>query len=185
MKDRGQTTLDFATGISVFLVAAVFVFGFVPGLLQPFNQGAQEETVVGDRIASQLAEGSLADPGEPYVLDTDCTIDFFQVPQSNNPEPDCAFGQSGGSVTERLGVTSRQRVNVTVEGDTNGGPDELLCWDQDDDKIVEQSDTECGSGKDQRLGIGPVPPETSSSVVTSRRAVTIAGNDAEIVVRVW
>ena len=33
---RGQTTLDFAIGVSVFLIVVAFVLAFVPGMVQPF-----------------------------------------------------------------------------------------------------------------------------------------------------
>lgn len=179
---RAQTTLDFAIGISVFLLTAVVVFAFVPGMLQPFNAGAQEETVASDRLASQLAGGMLADPAEPYVLLTGCTVEFFNATSSTPPF--CAFDQSTDltdpdGLTDRVGVAPRQRINVTIRGNVSGTPDELLCWDGN--AVVNQSN--CSGGV--LFAAGDAPPAKSGSVVTARRAVAIEGYDATLVVRAW
>jgi hypothetical protein len=76
--DRGQTTLDFAVGVSVFLLTAIFVLTFVPGMLEPFEEGTQEEISAADRIATELVEGTLASPDRPNLLDRECTVIFFE-----------------------------------------------------------------------------------------------------------
>jgi hypothetical protein len=75
--DRGQTTLDFAVGMSIFLIAVAGVISFTPSLLEPFEGSGTEDTIVANRVASQLVEGTLAEPDEPYVLDKACTMAFF------------------------------------------------------------------------------------------------------------
>ena len=180
---RAQTTIDYAIGISVFLLTAVLVFAFVPGMLQPFNAGAQEETVAADRLASQLAEGMLADPAEPYLLQTDCTVEFFNETNSP-PGPSCAFNQSADlsdpdGLTDRVGMAPRQRINVTIQGEVGGGPAEILCLNGD--TIVNRST--CTSGN--VFAAGDAPPVNSGSVVTARRAVGIEGQDATLIVRMW
>ena len=77
-RDRGQTTLDFALGVSVFLLTAIFVLTFVPGMLEPFEESTQEEISAADRIATQLVEETLASPDRPHVLDRECTVIFFE-----------------------------------------------------------------------------------------------------------
>lgn len=77
---RGQTTLDFAVGMSVFLLVVAFVLAFVPGMLQPFESGTQQETAAADRVADDLASGALvADRGTPFVLSRECLIGFFAL----------------------------------------------------------------------------------------------------------
>jgi hypothetical protein len=185
---RGQTTLDFAIGISVFLITAMFVFAFVPGVLQPFTQGAQEETVVADRVASQLAKGSLAKSEVPYVLAADCTTEFFRTDTTGLPVPDdrCRFNQdtdlsnSDVGLPDRIGLTDRQRVNVTISGDVGNG-EEHLCLDTSNGEVVGKSSGNC----DVRFAIGDAPPEGSTSVISSRRAVAVDGYDATLIVKVW
>lgn len=87
-QSRGQTTLDFAIGMSVFLIAVAFVISFVPGLLDPFSGGGTEDTVTANRVATALAEDVLVeDTAEPYVLDRACTILFF-APEHSDGVPD-------------------------------------------------------------------------------------------------
>jgi phosphohistidine swiveling domain-containing protein len=76
-RSRGQTTLDFAVGMSLFLISVAFVISFTPNLIQPFADSGTEDTIIANRVASQLVEGTLADPGKPYVLDKACTMAFF------------------------------------------------------------------------------------------------------------
>jgi len=79
--DRGQTTLDFAVGVSVFLLTAIFVLTFVPGMLEPFEESTQEEIAAADRIATDLVEETLASPDRPHLLDRECTVIFFESRQ--------------------------------------------------------------------------------------------------------
>ena len=82
--DRGQTTLDFAVGVSVFLLTAIFVLTFVPGMLEPFEEGTQEEISAADRIATDLVEETLASPDRPNLLDRECAVIFFESRQDGN-----------------------------------------------------------------------------------------------------
>ncbi len=86
-RDRAQTTLDFAVGMSIFLLTVAFVFTFAPNIAEPFSDSGTENTVVADRAASQLVAGTLADPDRPYVLDKACTIAFF-APENLDGDPD-------------------------------------------------------------------------------------------------
>jgi hypothetical protein len=43
--ERGQTTIDFTIGISVFLGVIIFVFVFAPGILTPFTVTGQSEAL--------------------------------------------------------------------------------------------------------------------------------------------
>ncbi|WP_435195411.1 DUF7287 family protein [Natronomonas sp. EA1] len=186
MQGRAQTTLDFAIGISVFLIAVAFVFTFVPGILEPFEEGPQEETLVADRVASQLVGLTLADPAEPYLLEVPCTTEFFK--QTPDTSLDCRFDQSvdlagSGTLEGRLGLTDRQRVNVTVVGDDvdGDGDADFLC--SDDGTVTVTADAaSCGG---TTLAVGGPTPESSTSVVVARRAVTIDGERATVVVRAW
>ncbi|MFB6192448.1 MAG: hypothetical protein ABEI11_03910 [Haloarculaceae archaeon] len=77
-RDRGQTTLDFAIGVGVFLLVIAFVLTSVPNLLEPFDRSVQDDTVAADRIADHLTEDLLGSPDAPYVFDHACTIAFFE-----------------------------------------------------------------------------------------------------------
>jgi len=179
--ERGQTTLDFAIGVSVFLAVLLFIFLFIPGILSPFTASAQDETVTSNRVADQLAAGTLAESGEPYVLDSYCTVAFFE----NNPA-NCQF--SDGPLTSQVGIdTGYQQINVSLRGNlTAGGTgQEFVCWDssEPDSGLVETSSPECGSGDTVLTRGDPVP--TSQPSVTSVRVVSLDGKDVTLFVEMW
>lgn len=173
---RGQTTLDFALGISLFLIVLVVVFQFIPGLLQPFNSGTQGETVAVDRIADQLAGSLLAESSSPYVLLTDCTREFF-----DDYSPG-ACPHSGSTLNERIGVQDYRNVRVLIEGNVTGTDEtNTLCWKSTTEEVVEEQDTGC----DVKFAAGPTQSSNSASTASARRVVWIDGHDATLVVEVW
>ena len=154
--------LDFAIGVSVFLVVVAFVLTFVPGMVQPFESSTQEQTAASDRLASQLATDMLVtDVAEPYLLDRGCAATFFALENSDgdgsndldayddnddvvrsNPrditgtdlyESSCGFNV-GENVFTRLGVASGLLdVRVSIRADVDGdGSAGVLCMDADD-----------------------------------------------------
>jgi len=104
--DRGQTTLDFAVGVSVFLLTAIFVLTFVPGMLEPFEESTQEEISAADRIATELVEETLASPERPNLLDRECTVIFFESRQDGNDPggDDDANVNDNGTFAEPFGT---------------------------------------------------------------------------------
>lgn len=160
---RGQTTLDFAVGVSIFLIVVAFVVAFVPTMLEPFDGSAQEETAVADRLADDLATDLLvADVQEPHLLDRGCVVAFFALENSDgDPTNDedayrdnddvvrsdlydvttsdidtsgCAF-DVGVNVYDRLGVGDAGfDVQVTLRGEADGDASSgILCLDANDD----------------------------------------------------
>jgi len=184
--NRGQTTIDFAIGVSVFLAVLLFIFLFLPGILSPFTASAQDETVSANRAADQLASGMLASPSEPYVLDSYCTVAFFE-----NKNADCQFQK--GNIESQLGVdTTYQFVNVSLRGNLTApsGTQEYMCWDGDgpDTGLVNTSTCDESPGSDDPDDThftrgDPVP--TSQASVTSVRVVTIDGHDVTLYVEMW
>lgn len=185
--ERGQTTLDFALGVSIFFGIIIFVFAFVPGILQPFSATVQEETVGVNRVADGLTDGKLGSPAEPGVLDRRCTVWFFE--QAGGPEEgspgECSY--SGATVHDRLGLADRQRVNVTIAGNVSAdaGSFEPLCWDDGADALAEVDDGDCDQSGDVRLAAGRPPPEGNTATVTAKRVASLAGEDVTVYVEMW
>ncbi|MFB9811157.1 DUF7287 family protein [Haloarcula sebkhae] len=176
---RGQTTLDFAIGMTLFLSVLIFIFLFIPGLLSPFSAGVQEETVTTDRVADGLTMGMLGSPQQPYVLDEHCTQEFFA---GNAPPTGCGY-DSGGSVEERVGLDpALENVNVTIRGNatTTAAADETLCWDRTDEELVPASGG-CGT----ILTTGGNPPANNDASVTALRVVSLNGQDVTVRVVMW
>lgn len=175
---RGQTTLDFATGVSIFLFTLVFVFAFVPGMLQPFTESSQGETASSDRVADLIVQDLLAEPGQGYVLDGSCTAALM----GDRSAPECGF--DGATLKARLDLSAWQHVNVTMRGDVDGDGSEFLCWDENHGQTVEASGPACDGG-DVALRAGTAPPADGDSVVTARRIASVDETVATIEVRLW
>lgn len=172
---RGQTTLDFAIGIAIFLGVLIFVFTFVPGILAPFDVAGEEEPAKSDRIADSLSQGMLGSPENPHVLDRYCTVEFFD---DGDPDEDCNF--EGETLEERFDLSFSQNVNVTVVGNLSeaGGQPEQLCWDGNE---LKERD-ECNGGT--VLTKGDDVPDWGT-VITARRVVSLHGESVTLRVVVW
>lgn len=175
---RGQTTIDFAIGISVFLVVLIFVFLFVPDLLEPFNTGTQEETVAVNRLADELSSRMLGNVSDPYIVSAACTKRFFD---GRDPGP-CDFRD--GSIEDQLRLEDRQNVNVTITR-TNAiditNETDVQCWDNTNRSAVNATKSGC----DIRLTRGDSVPSGSSSSVSARRVVNLDGEAVSIKVVMW
>ncbi|WP_224447166.1 DUF7287 family protein [Haloprofundus salilacus] len=176
---RAQTTIDFAIGAGVFLLAVAFVIAFIPSMLSPFAGGGQEDTVVADRVASNLVGGVLSAPETPYRVDGECAAVFFGA--SVMGDFDCGFDPDAVTVNERVGVSSRVNLHITIDGDRSGDGIERLCWDNAERRVVEAD----ASGCDVRFEAGQSPPTDTGSVVVAWRAVSLAGETGQLEVRVW
>lgn len=180
-ESRGQTTLDFALGVSIFLAVVLFTFIFIPGILSPFTGSTQEETVSTNRVADHLTKGMLGSPRRPYAIDDYCTVQFF----ANESATRCTFDDQT-PIERQFGFDpARQHVNVTVYGNatTTARSDELLCWDGDTERLVDAA-TNCDSS-DTVLARGDSPPADDSPSVTAHRVVFFAGQDVTVYVTMW
>jgi hypothetical protein len=172
---RGQTTLDFATGTVIFLLSLIFVFSFVPGILQPFIGTQQAEPVVANRAADRLVEGGLGSPDRPYALNQTCTVEFF----NDNAPSGCNY--QGTDLNDRVGLTDRTNLNITMSANVTGGPaQEQVCWDRDAGVLKEIGLTDC----DVDMAVGSGRPETSSSI-TAQRVAYLNGTAVTVEVTTW
>jgi hypothetical protein len=179
---RAQTTIDFTVGVVLFVFVLIGIFTFVSGTIQPFTTGDQEDIVSVNRVADGLAEDTLGDPDTPYVLDRECTVAFFE---GGSPPGDCRFGDR--PLEEQVGVGGATFLNVTVRGNVSGSPspNELLCWDETAEELVEQSETDCSAGDVVSLSVGDDAESGAQSSVTARRAVSVDGSSVSLVVKLW
>lgn len=180
---RGQTTIDFAIGVSLFLLVVVFVFLFVPDLLDPFNSGTQEETVAVNRVADELSQRQLGTASDLYVLNATCTVRFFD----NASAPNCGFDDKQ-PFDDQMNIDARQRINVTftrLDGTNVSDPDNVLCWDDSKDAVTTKTGS-CNTGSgDVVFRRGESLPVGSSSSVSARRVVTLDGRAVSMTVVMW
>lgn len=177
---RGQTTLDFAIGVTLFLAVLLFAFTFVPGILEPFDVSGEEEPVLSDRIADRVSGSMLGSPERPNVLDRFCTVAFFD----GTDPPECQF--QGTTLQEQFDLDPAQSLNVTLEGDVSAPPtgNVPLCWRTDgisEPTLAEQSD--CTSS-DVSLAVGDTPP-AGTTTITARRVVSLEDEPVVLKVVAW
>jgi len=181
MNRRGQTTIDFAIGTSVFLVVVAFVVAFVPGIFQPFTGGPQGELAGIDRVADTVVYDLLDDGSDDgrATLDRECTISFFD---NDDTDTGCEFDDSE-SFAQQVGLSAGQHANVTVVGGEPGAPGggpNPVCTDGE--RVTVSTGATCSSGVALETG-EPVPPDGAS--VIGRRVVSVDGTTATVVVRMW
>lgn len=178
---RGQTTLDFAIGISIFLAVVLFTFGFIPTVLDPFDVVAEDNPTLADRTADNLAHGQLGSADQPHVLDWYCTVEYFEGAPS---PPECNY--EGQTLGERLDLEIGEDANITI---TRGGNvSELLCWAADagdgEPGVVLGSSAACGPN-DTTFAIGEDRPGSQETTITSRRVVSLYGETVVLEVMLW
>jgi hypothetical protein len=173
-RGRGQTNLDLLIGVSVFVITAGFVLATASGMADPFV-GGQETPLVADRSTALLAEGMFATSGSPGALNETCTFGFFNESMGAGT---CSipYNASEPDLSERLGLSSRYSVNVTVRRNTTGDPEpDVLCTDGGSVRACPDT---------TRLAAGRTPPDSGSTYSASRGAY-IDGKDVVIEVVVW
>ena len=171
---RGQTSIDFIIGMTIFLFAIGFVFGFVPSIFEPFVGETASNMIVGDRTASTLTDDIIGDPQTPGVLDVTCTAALFADDLDDEDIPDdCRFDQRE-DLNRALGVDDERGLNVTIETVDDG-----------DTEVLERSDVEiAGDTYDVRYARGPSDPAGSDTIET-RRVVEMGDEQYRLYVRVW
>ncbi len=172
-RNRGQTTLDFAIGTSVFLLAVVFVIMYAPTLFDPFAGGTGANLLVADRGATSLSGDFLAvSTAEPGTLSVTCVGAFFDVGL------DEAVGDSECDGTD-LG-----------ELDDPDGLDELLSLDgrsasvtlhELDDPASIPAQPSWADGKLTRSNGDSV----RNDVAVATRTVSVEGRQYRLTVQVW
>lgn len=169
--------MDFVIGISIFLITVGVVFGMLPSIIDPFAE-SPDASMVTDRIASQIADGMLADPARPGTLNETCTFAFFEASFGDGKHCPVGFDETESDLATRLNVSSTYSVNVTIRRDIDGDETaETLCTDGD-------AAGACSGALGTPLAVGSSPPGHQSTFAASR-TVYLDGRDATLVVEVW
>jgi hypothetical protein len=179
--DRGQTTLDFAVAMGIFLTTVLFVLAYAPTMFDPFAGGTGTKLVVADRAATTLSADVLAaSTAQPGVLSKACVVGFFEDGgDQGRIDSECpAEINDVTDLDETLSLDGRN-ANVTVhklERGSTSTPDPLT-FDWNDGDIDWSGD----SIELARQNSGSI--ETDVAVAT--RTVSIEGEQYRLTVRVW
>ncbi|RDZ35595.1 hypothetical protein C5B86_19970, partial [Haloferax sp. Atlit-19N] len=118
---RAQTTVDFAIGVGIFLLAVAWVVGTIPKILDPF-EAEQDRPLVANRAADSLTRNLLVESEQPNVLNETCTDAFFD---GNPPPTGCHYDNADPNIA--TGIDDSYGMNVTLSRhgtvvDTTGEP---------------------------------------------------------------
>jgi len=106
MSERGQMTVDYVVGITIFLLTVGLVFTFIPLSFDPVRTQWGTQAMGADRAVSHLTGSNLTDDAEsPFVLNSTKTQQFFL---------------GSGSTADYLGLPQDVSANVTLENRTAG-----------------------------------------------------------------
>ncbi|QSW98093.1 DUF7287 family protein [Haloterrigena alkaliphila] len=102
LRDRGQTTQDFAVGIGVFILAIAFVFSFLPTMLTPFDSSVTGgQTAQADRIADRVVHNLSESTDRPNEIDgTEFSEDY---------------AADDANLSTLVGLRSIDQVNIRLE----------------------------------------------------------------------
>ena len=193
---RGQTNLDFVVGVSLFIVAVIFVWLFLPNLFAPFaGDDVHSDGVAAERAANTLANDLPSNGSDMAHVDQDCLVAFFEGPRN---DAGCGFDNST-TLAERVGLRANTPLNITIQGDVDGdGNKSTLCWTGEPGGISSQYGLNVPMGGLNETGPPCVSPHSGKFPLTAggqpgsntqtnvaRRAVIIDGQRATIVVRTW
>jgi len=112
MDESGQITLDYLVGITIFLLALVFVFQYTTGLFTPFESSSDEVTMIADRVAANVVEDmiSAGDSQTSNMVNSNLVDDFFTQ-----------LNTSYSSIQDSLGLNGtffHYDLNVSLENST-------------------------------------------------------------------
>lgn len=132
LRERGQTTQDFAVGISIFLLAITFVFAFLPSVVTPFHSSVGgAETAQADRVADLIVHNTSTGTGNE--------IDFTGSDYAGEEDLSKHLGLRASSDDD----TVFDHVNVSVEylgnGTVIGATDDWTAGDRYDDQSAASS----------------------------------------------
>jgi hypothetical protein len=145
--------------MGVLLLAVGFVFGFIPGMFEPFSTQTGPNLVISDRSAAALTGDVLVDGvSNPGILNETCTGAFF----AGDTMASCRFTST--DLNDELGVNTAVTINTTIQDGTS-----IREVDYDGGTLLEK---------------GPVPPR-KGDVTVSQRLVTIGNSSSRLYVRVW
>jgi hypothetical protein len=167
---EGQTSIDFLTGMTLFILTLVFAFQFMFGMVQPYTSTAEDSNRISDRVSDRgytdVLSSSNSSPGEFSYSNLS---DFFE----NTTESE---------VKEKLGLEDVNNFNITVSsGYTGYGTQEGLVayWPMNERRSAEATDVANEPG--ERLN-GEIQGNVTLDVrgISSSGAYRFRGPDAAV-----
>lgn len=171
-RSRGQTTLDFGVGASVFLLTVLFAVVYAPTLFDPFAGGTGTTLLVADRAATSLSADYLAtSTAAPGTLSATCVGTFFEADLADTVQgASCDASGDLEAFDDLLSLDGRS-ASVTIHALDSPASQ----------PVAETDETWIEDGQLTRSNDESVP----SDVGVATRTVSIEGQQYRLTVRVW
>lgn len=114
MDESGQITIDYLVGITIFLLALVFVFQYATGLFTPFESSSDEVTMIADRVATTVVEDRIntGDPHTSNMVSSSLMANFFTQLDTNYASTQNSLGLNGTFFCYDLNVSLENSTKV-------------------------------------------------------------------------
>lgn len=114
MDENGQITLDYLVGITIFLLALVFVFQYTTGLFTPFESSSDEVTMIADRVATTVVEDRISsgDPQTCNIVSSNLLNNFFTQLNSSYSSTQNSLGLNGTFFLYDLNISLENGTKV-------------------------------------------------------------------------
>ncbi|VVB86401.1 Uncharacterised protein [uncultured archaeon] len=141
--ENAQMTLDYVTGVGIFLLAVAFVFQFMYTLFVPFLSGTEDISLAGERVSTTLVDRVLAadkagamsviDQGKLYSFNTKLSQNYtdelielglfsneslFDLNVSVSRINGSLMNQSGSAIPDNINIASNKRLVLIVNSST-------------------------------------------------------------------
>jgi hypothetical protein len=169
----GQTSIDFLTGMTLFVLTLFFSLNFLFGMVQPYTDTGGDRIQVADRASDRLHTDVLSSEGSPPgYLNYTHTSEFFE-------------DMTESEIRNSLGIPETRRFNVTLSSDyTSYGPKNglLAYWPLNERRSEEARDVTANTLST------PLHGSIEGNVTTDVRGISSSGayrfNDAEAAVNI-
>ncbi len=114
MDENGQITLDYLVGITLFLLALVFVFQYTTGLFIPFESSSDEVTMIADRVATTVVEDRISsgDSQTPNIVNSNLLDELFTQLNTSYRSTQDSMGLNGTFFLYDLNISLENGTKV-------------------------------------------------------------------------
>lgn len=166
VESRGQTTIDYAIGASIFMFVVGGVLLFIPTIFEPLSTSTTTNALVADQTATHITKQLLNSGETTATLDAVCTAAFFG--QNTTLDDKCEFDTSS-STREMVGVSDSTDISITI---TNSQPV------GDSSPITQEFE-----GNEYKLARATDTDQQNTAIAT--RIVSLNGDQYRLTVEVW
>jgi hypothetical protein len=169
---EGQTSIDFLTGMTLFILTLLFALNFMFGMVQPYTSTSGDSIQVADRVSDRMYTDLLTSSGQPPgYFNYGNVSEFFE-------------NTSEDEIRDKLGLSDVNNYNLTVSSEytSYGTRDGLIAYWPFNERRSEQANDVAGPFGERLHG------EIEGNVTTDVRGISSSGayrfNNAEAAVNV-